>query len=42
MGSRLDHPQLVFGDRSAELRGQASTSATLRVGEQVADFGDGQ
>jgi hypothetical protein len=36
MGSRLDDPQLVFGDRSAELRGQARTSATLRVGEQVA------
>ena len=42
MGSRLDDPQLVFGYRSAELRGQASAPATLRVGEQVADLGDGQ
>ena len=42
MGRGLDDPQLVFGDRSAELRGQARTSATLRVGEQMADLGDRQ
>jgi hypothetical protein len=29
-----------FGDRSAELRGQARKSATLRVGERAADIRD--
>jgi hypothetical protein len=42
MGSGLDDPQLVFGDRSAELGSQARTSATLRVSQQVTDLGDRQ
>lgn len=40
--SRLSHPQLVFRQRGAELGGQARTSATLRIREQMADLCDRQ
>jgi hypothetical protein len=38
----FDDTQLVVGDRSAELGGQVGTPTPSRVGEQMADLGDGE
>jgi hypothetical protein len=42
MRSRLDHAQLIGGDRRAELRSKLGTPPPLWVSQQMTDLGHGQ
>jgi hypothetical protein len=42
MRSRLDHAQLIGGDRRAELGSKLGTSPPLWVSQQMTDLGHGQ
>ena len=38
----LDDAELVVGDGGAEFSGQAGAPASLRIGQQMTDLGDGK
>jgi len=38
----LDDAELIVGDGGAEFSGQADAAASLRIGQQMTDLGDGK